>query len=317
MTRALARIAAAGFAAALAAPTAAASLPLGTSVAPAYQSYGKTEAILGAPSRLAAIQAQQTGYAVASTRAYAIRPAVVRTSRFVPLDRPDVFGTVALRVERTPLDRRWRQVGRAPLGRLAASFAARAAGLSPLERIDTVNRFVNSRVAFENDIRQFGVADRWMAASETLSRGRGDCEDFAIAKLQMLRRAGFADRDLYLVVLHDGRRRADHAVLVVRAEGRLLVLDNGTDRIVDSDSIADYRPILTFSGDRAWTHGYRRATPTLVYASAEQRPAVPLDTSNSAAAAFVPTPAEGISTNLDGVMALTAAAPVGALALGL
>ncbi len=57
---------------------------------------------------------------------------------------------------------------------------------------------------------------------------------------------------------------------MVRAEGRLLVLDNGTNRIVDSATIADYRPILTFSGNQAWTHGYRREAPPVVLASVEQ-----------------------------------------------
>ena len=311
MTRALASIAAIGIV--IAAPAAAATPGSAAALVTASQPYSKSYAILGAPSRLAAIQAQQSGYAVAPARAYSIRPAVVRTQRFVAADRPDVFGTVALSVERTPLDRRWRQVGRAPLGPLAAAFADRASELSPLERVGAVNRFVNARVEFENDIRQFGVADRWMAASETLARGRGDCEDFAIAKLQMLRRAGFADRDLYLVVLNDTRRRADHAVLVVRAEGRLLVLDNGTDRIVDSDIMSDYRPILTFSGNRAWTHGYRRSEPTVTYAAADR----PLDTSNSAAAAFVPVPAEGFPEDLTGMIALASLPSIGALALGL
>ena len=36
-----------------------------------------------------------------------------------------------------------------------------------------------------------------------MRRGRGDCEDYAIAKLQMLRAAGFEDRDLYLVIAKD------------------------------------------------------------------------------------------------------------------
>ena len=114
---------------------------------------------------------------------------------------------------------------------------------------------------------QFGVADRWLPAAETLARGRGDCEDYALAKLAMLRRAGFADKDLYLVVLKDLSRRADHAVLVVRADGRFLVLDNGTDRIVDSSDSAGLPPVLTFTAGHAFTHGYRRDLPPVQYAS--------------------------------------------------
>ena len=75
--------------------------------------------------------------------------------------------------------------------------------------------------------------------------------------MQMLRAAGFADRDLYLVVLRDLVRRSDHAVLVARASGRMVVLDNGTDELLDTDRVKDYRPILTFASYGEWTHGYR------------------------------------------------------------
>jgi len=131
-----------------------------------------------------------------------------------------------------------------------------------------VNNYVNARVRFVDDRVQFGVADRWLMPSETLARGQGDCEDFALAKRAMLRTAGVAERDLYLVVLKDLSRRADHAVLVVRAAGRFLVLDNGTDRIVDSSDVQDYKPMLTFAAaGRTYTHGYRRDVPPVTYAA--------------------------------------------------
>ena len=94
------------------------------------------------------------------------------------------------------------------------------------------------------------------AANETLARGRGDCEDYALAKLAMLRRAGFADRDLYLVLVKDLVRRTDHAVLVVRSEGQYLVLDNDTDLVLDSVAVRDYRPILSFAAEQRFAHGY-------------------------------------------------------------
>ena len=52
-----------------------------------------------------------------------------------------------------------------------------------------------------------------------------------------------------------------------------MVLDNGSNRIVDSATIGDYRPILSFSASHAWTHGYRREMPTMTLASAD-RPAM-------------------------------------------
>ena len=112
------------------------------------------------------------------------------------------------------------------------------------------------------------ASDVFEVPSDTLTRGRGDCEDFALAKRAMLRAAGVPDKDLYLVVLKDLSRRADHAVLVVRAAGRFLVLDNGTHRIVDSADVADYKPMLTFAAaGRSYTHGYRRDVPPISYAA--------------------------------------------------
>jgi predicted transglutaminase-like cysteine proteinase len=184
------------------------------------------------------------------------------------LDRPNVFNSVAMPIVRTPLDDRWNRVGNSGVIGKAARFALALRGRDERAKLEAVNRYVNASIAFVDDSRQFGVADKWDTANASLARGRGDCEDYAIAKLAMLRRAGFADRDLYFVVLKDLVRRADHAVLVVRSEGRFLVLDNGTETLVDSAAIRDYRPILTFTAGQRFTHGYRRSqTPAVIMAS--------------------------------------------------
>ncbi len=262
--------------------SAAAALALAATPASAqtvsYFSANKTQAILGGESRLAAIMAQQSGQPLpqlpavspAGFSAPMTRAAMPIYRPAIATDRPDVFNSVALPIARTSLDRRWRKVVGGALGAASSAYANGLAGRSALAKLEAVNRYVNARVSFVDDIRQYGVADNWTAAADTLRRGRGDCEDFAIAKLQLLRRAGFAEKDLYLVILRDALRRADHAVLVARADGRLLVLDNGTDRLTDSYEMPDYRPIFTFSGNRVWTHGYRRAAPPVVLASVEQ-----------------------------------------------
>jgi len=266
----------------VAAPTIAAaqSLPAGmTSIGLA-----KSEAILGgAPSALAAIMASQSGYAAPAVPQQATlapasyrlapTPAVLRTGAalYTPAvlsGRPDVFGSVAVDIGTTKLDSRWRKVERAPVHGAAAGYAASLRDMDTVARADAVNRYVNHRVRFVDDSRQYGQNDLWSAAADTLRRGKGDCEDYAIAKMQMLRAAGIADRDLYLVILKDLVRRADHAVLVVRAGGRMLLLDNGTDVISDTETVRDYRPVLTFNSAGTWTHGYRRAVAPLNVASA-------------------------------------------------
>jgi predicted transglutaminase-like cysteine proteinase len=244
-------------------------------VSGSYRSMTKTEAILGgAPSALAAITAQQGGrplyssYVVPSATNLPVRPVVITYDRSpVSADRPDVFNSVALSIGRSPLDANWHKVAGAGVGGNAGAFAASLRGQDIFAKLEAINSYVNARVRFVDDRIQFGVGDRWMPATETLARGRGDCEDFALAKRAMLRAAGVSDKDLYLVVLKDLSRRADHAVLVVRANGRFLVLDNGTDRIVDSSDIQDYKPVLTFTAGHSYTHGYRRELPPVQYAS--------------------------------------------------
>ncbi|HVF38061.1 MAG TPA: transglutaminase-like cysteine peptidase [Sphingomicrobium sp.] len=241
---------------------------------PGWRALSKNEAILGGASALAAITAQQSGRAVpaiaaANRNSYFRRSVQPYASPQVSSDRPDVFNSVALSIGRSSLDARWSRVSGAGVGGSAGSFAAALRDQPVIARAEAINSYVNARVRFTDDRVQFGTADRWLAASETLARGRGDCEDYAIAKRAMLRAAGVPDKDLYLVVLKDLSRRADHAVLVVRAAGRFLVLDNGTDRIVDSRDVVDYRPILTFAAGRTYTHGYRRnVAPPITYAVA-------------------------------------------------
>jgi predicted transglutaminase-like cysteine proteinase len=251
----------------------------------AAQSLNKTEAILGGPSALDTLVAQQSGRPVASTPSLTpasltysrpqIVPAILRDrpaiSPGVANGRPDVFGSVALRVGHTQLDARWQRVAHAGVSGAASAYASSLHGKDAFERLEAVNWYVNKRVRFTDDIRQYGRTDYWATANETLNHGRGDCEDFAIAKLQMLRRAGIADKDLYLVVVKDLVRRADHAILVARAAGHMYVLDNGTDELLDSESVSDYRPVLTFAAVGAtWTHGYRIQRAPMNIASSEK-----------------------------------------------
>lgn len=228
---------------------------------------GKAEAIIGGPSKLEAIVAAQAGRQSAAQSA-PVNPAGYGTPFIQKMmsnrphaairGQPDVFGSVALPIRRSPFDRRWQKATSAELSGAPASYAASLVGLGDIEKLEAVNIYVNSRVRFARDSELYGTADRWTPANETLASGRGDCEDYAIAKLQMLRRAGFPERDLYLVVLNDTARRQVHAVLAARTDNRFLVLDNATDRLFDSHEFRDYRPIVTFSGNRSWTHGYRR-----------------------------------------------------------
>jgi predicted transglutaminase-like cysteine proteinase len=278
--KALALVAAAASASFLLAPTPASAQSFSQAAAGSL-SWSKTEAILGgSPSALQAILAEQSGLPRPARlplrpASFSRLPTVTAVARFGPSPgvlngRPDIFGSVALRVDHTPLDARWQRVEHSTVDGPAARFAEAQRGKDAVTKLEAVDWYVNKRVRFVEDQAQWGRPDIWSPASVTLSRGRGDCEDYAIAKLAMLRRAGFADRDLYLVVLKDLVRRADHAVLVARAGGHMFVLDNGTDQLLDSESVSDYRPILTFAENGTWTHGYRVPSAPINVASDER-----------------------------------------------
>jgi predicted transglutaminase-like cysteine proteinase len=71
---------------------------------------------------------------------------------------------------------------------LLRGLAREARRLTLVERIAFVNAEINRRVAYQSDADNGG--DHWATPCETLARGRGDCEDFAIAKHFLLDASG-------------------------------------------------------------------------------------------------------------------------------
>jgi predicted transglutaminase-like cysteine proteinase len=246
-------------------------------------------AVAGPTSALDRIRAAQGDMAAAPVAVALSMPRnsqpMSRESRAPGNTAPNVFGSVAIPIRHTPLDSRWRRVAQGASRDAGAAWGPllRAAAQEPREaRLFRVNRWVNAHIAFTPDRSLKGSADSWASLAESVRRGRGDCEDYALAKLQLLRAAGFAEDELFFVVVRDLVRRADHAVLVVRLDGRLLVLDNGTDAVTEATT-ADYRPIFSFAGNRSWIHGYatKQEAPSsgaTVRAARRSAPSIPAST---------------------------------------
>lgn len=167
---------------------------------------------------------------------------------------PNLFRMIAMPIGNSAPQSKWEY---ARLGTLAArrgpwdELISEARRLAPADPVAMVNQWVNWHVRYRDDI-----ADEWASAEATLVRGYGDCEDFALAKMGLLAELGISPDDMYLVLLRD-QRQAEHAVLAVKHNGRLHVLDNRTDKVLPADAIADYTPVLSFSGPFAWTYGRR------------------------------------------------------------
>ncbi len=120
-----------------------------------------------------------------------------------------------------------------------------------------INRAVNLAITPTADMKQWGVPDRWSPPLETLSTGRGDCEDYAIIKYVALLRSGVPREDVKIVIVRDLRAKEEHAVTVTRVAGKWIVLDNRWLALVQDIEVDQVSPvfILDESGVRAYAPG--------------------------------------------------------------
>jgi predicted transglutaminase-like cysteine proteinase len=117
-------------------------------------------------------------------------------------------------------------------------------------RLGEINRAINLAIRYESDIAQHGAADAWASPLATLSSGRGDCEDYAIAKYLALRELGVPPGDVRVVIVRDTKLRRDHAVVAARLEDRWVVLDNRTLVLVDDHNTRDYVAVTAFGSNK-------------------------------------------------------------------
>ena len=169
----------------------------------------------------------------------------------------DFLASRRLAVRKTGFDAQWNRVRRGTLGvSLAGGVIGLGGGHPGQATIAAVNSWVNAKIRYVEDRELYGQADYWADAKTTLRRRAGDCEDIAIAKMALLAGAGVRREDMYLTIARDLVRNADHALLVVKSEGRYWLLDNNTNRLLDASEANDYRPILSYSSGGKWLHGY-------------------------------------------------------------
>jgi len=152
------------------------------------------------------------------------------------------------------LKRDQRTLARCVEGQGCATRAVRAwrkliadVAADPRGPVVAVNALVNDRVAEVADDAIYGQADYWASPLETLARGRGDCEDFAILKMATLAHLG-VPVDTMRVVIVQIPRRAEltstmHAVLLAGRGDEAVVLDNLREDVVTVGQARDYTPI--------------------------------------------------------------------------
>ncbi len=128
------------------------------------------------------------------------------------------------------------------------------------ERLKRVNEFFNRHMTFGDDQVIWGQADYWATPLESLGRGAGDCEDFAIAKYFTLRMLGVESAKLRLIYVRARTGVADstptqaHMVLAyyARPDAEPLVLDNLEERVRPASQRPDLIPVYSFNDEEVW-----------------------------------------------------------------
>jgi predicted transglutaminase-like cysteine proteinase len=128
-------------------------------------------------------------------------------------------------------------------------------GKTKQQQIEEVNIWVNSQIQYRED-----NGDQWSSPAQTLARGHGDCEDFAIAKYYVLRALGFTEDQVYLIVADDLVARTEHAVLLINLDGQEYILDNFTDNVIPPASAVKVLKLeFAFSGRHSWLFGIKKS----------------------------------------------------------
>jgi predicted transglutaminase-like cysteine proteinase len=128
------------------------------------------------------------------------------------------------------------------------------------EKLKRINDFFNAKITFDDDMAIWGVSDYWATPLESLGKGRGDCEDYAIAKYAILRALDIPDEKLKLTYVraqiggpHSKVFQA-HMVLSYYAtpSSEPLILDNLIADVLASSRRIDLTPIFSFNSEGLW-----------------------------------------------------------------
>ena len=133
-----------------------------------------------------------------------------------------------------------------------SDFLVRQIGRDRAGQITSINDYCNA-VPYASDRVAEGAPDYWARPGDFFRKG-GDCEDYAIAKFVSLRRLGFTDQRLRVVVVFDRVRQTQHALAAVYLAGTAFILDNQDTIVRDHRTVKRYIPICSFNQASLWVH---------------------------------------------------------------
>jgi predicted transglutaminase-like cysteine proteinase len=131
--------------------------------------------------------------------------------------------------------------------------------LNEADQVAAVNSFYNRRVVFREDAENWGQNDYWASPLESLNRGAGDCEDFAISKYATLVALGVTHSKLRLVYVRamvggPGGVAMPHMVLAYYPSpgAEPLILDNLIHDVRSASLRPDLLPVFSFNAEGLW-----------------------------------------------------------------
>ncbi len=160
---------------------------------------------------------------------------------------------------RSVMSQRFGQPGLASLRDWEALVQPRASE-ADTAKLRRVNDFFNRRTRFGDDRVIWSQNDYWATPLETLGRGAGDCEDFAIGKYFSLLLLGVPDEQLRLIYVQARIGGASssitqaHMVLAWYPEPNAepLILDNLVGDLLPASRRADLFPVFSFNRQGLW-----------------------------------------------------------------
>jgi len=98
------------------------------------------------------------------------------------------------------------------------------------EAVDRVNRTWNSKIKYVSDMDHYGIPEKWSYPTD----GKGDCEDYAIAKKTDLEKLGIKS---YFVFCRTPKGKGHFVLQVFTERGALVLCNMHTDIRYASDFI--------------------------------------------------------------------------------
>ena len=123
--------------------------------------------------------------------------------------------------------------------------------MAPADQVAAVYAYFNA-ITYKEHAPECGV-DCWKGRLEFLAMREGDCGDHALAEYFTLKRLGFKERDLQLIIAQmpgfEDSFKGGHVVLRVRADGDYYILDNRRNELVGLSGLRKYKVLAGLNAD--------------------------------------------------------------------